>query len=212
MTMKIDLKKQYKHLFAPKTTPQFVEVPPLQYLMIDGQGAPEGQAFQEGLQALYSTAYSLKFMLKSAGRPDFVVAPLEAQWCGDDPSVFTENRRAEWQWTLMIMQPEQVNADDLAAALDALAKKRKRIASHDRLRLSTLEEGRAVQVLHIGPYSEEGPTIASLHSYAESKGYELVGKHHEVYLSDPRRAAPERLKTVLRQPVAYREGKASVRA
>ena len=202
MSMRIDLKRQYRFLYAPKTTPQLVDVPPLQYLMIDGQGAPEGQLFQEGLQALYSTAYSLKYSLRSDGRANFVVAPLEAQWCCDDPTAFSENRRDDWQWTMMILQPEPVKADDLAATLDALANKRKKIAAHDRVRLATLEEGRAVQALHIGPYGEQGPTIDSLRVYAESKGYELVGKHHEIYLSDPRRVVPERLKTIIRQPVA----------
>ncbi len=113
------------------------------------------------LAALYSMAYTVKFMLKSAGRTEFVVPPL-----------------------------------------DQLEGKNKRSQSHDRLRLATLEEGRAVQVMHVGPYSEEAPTIAAMHTFAESAGYKLVGKHHEIYLSDPRRTAPEKLRTVLRQPVA----------
>ena len=202
MELKIDLKKRYKRLFAAKRAPELVDVPPLPYLMIDGQGAPEGQAFQDAVLALYSTAYTVKFLLKHAGRQDFVIPPLEGLWHSDDPSVFTEDRRDEWQWVLMVMQPEQVAQGDIAEALDALSKKRKRIPAHDRLRLETLEEGRAVQALHVGPYGEARATVDSLHAYARSEGYELVGKHHEVYLSDPRRIVPERLRTVLRQPVA----------
>ena len=170
--------------------------------MIDGKGAPESQEFQDVLAALYSMSYTVKFMLKSAGRTDFVVPPLEALWWAEDVDAFHENKRDEWQWTMMIMQPEQVMPSDLAPALDQLEGKNKRSQSHDRLRLATLEEGRAVQVMHVGPYSEEAPTIAEMHTFAESAGYKLVGKHHEIYLSDPRRTAPEKLRTVLRQPVA----------
>lgn len=199
---KIDFKKQYKSLFAPKKKPHVIEVPPLQYLMIDGKGAPESQTFQDALGALYSTAYTVKFMLKSAGRTDFVVPPLEALWWADDVRAFHENDRDLWQWTMMIMQPDESTPADLARALDQLQEKRKRSPAHDLLRLATLEERRAVQVMHVGPYDEEGPAIAALHQFAESAGYRLVGKHHEVYLSDPRRTAPERLRTVLRHPVA----------
>ena len=200
-TSKIDLKKELKPLFSPKKTPHLVDVPPLQYLMIDGDGAPESQTFEEALGALYSTAYTLKFMLKSASRTDFVVPPLEALWWADDMRVFHENARDEWQWTMMIMQPEHIASDDLDDALAELAKKNKRTPAHDRLSLETLEEGRAVQVMHIGPYSEEGPVIAAMHVYAVSEGCRLINKHHEIYLSDPRRTAPEKLQTVLRQPV-----------
>ena len=199
---KIDFKKQYKSLFAPRKKPHVVEVPSLQYLMIDGKGAPESQTFQDALGALYSMAYTIKFMLKSAGRTDFVVPPLEALWWADDVRAFRENDRDEWQWTMMIMQPDQVTPADLDRALDQLQDKGKSSQAHDRLRLATLEERRAVQVMHVGPYDEEGPTIASLHEFAGSAGYRLVGKHHEIYLSDPRRTAPERLRTVLRHPVA----------
>ena len=200
-TSKIDLKKELKPLFSPKKTPHLVDVPPLQYLMIDGDGAPESQTFEEALGALYSTAYTLKFILKSASRTDFVVPPLEALWWADDMRVFHENARDEWQWTMMIMQPEHIASDDLDDALAELTKKNKRTPAHDRLSLETLEEGRAVQVMHIGPYSEEGPVIAAMHAYAVSEGCRLINKHHEIYLSDPRRTAPEKLQTVLRQPV-----------
>jgi hypothetical protein len=199
---KIDFKKRYKSLFAPKKKPHFVDVPPFHYLMIDGKGAPESQLFQDALAALYSMAYTVKFMLKSAGRTDFVVPPLETLWWAEDVRAFHENDRDEWQWTMMIMQPDQVTPSDLDRGLDQLEEKNKRSPAHDRLRLATLEEGRAVQVMHVGPYSEEEPTIAAMHTFTESAGYKLVGKHHEIYLSDPRRSAPEKLRTVLRHPVA----------
>lgn len=205
MPDKIDLKKRYKQLFAAKSSPGVVDVPRLQYFMIEGRGDPESPEFEGAVQALYSTAFTVKFGLKHAGRQDFVVPPLEGLWHADDPSAFSEDRRDAWQWVLMLMQPEHVNAGDLAEALDALSRKGKRIDSHGRLQLQHLEEGRAVQCLHAGPYSDEGPSIQTLHEYAAEQGYGLAGKHHEIYLSDPRRTAPEKLKTILRQPVARRD-------
>ena len=202
MPDKIDLKKRYKPLFSAKLAPVFVDVPRLQYLAIEGRGDPAAPEFEGAVQALYSTAYTVKFGLKRAGRQDFVVPPLEGLWHADDPSAFTEDRRDEWQWVLMLMQPEHVNAGDLAEALETLSRKGKRIDSHRRLRIQQLEQGQAVQCLHVGPYSDEGPSIRALHEYAAEQGYSLAGMHHEIYLSDPRRAAPENLKTILRQPVA----------
>jgi len=202
MPDKIDLKKTRKAFFAPKKAPEIVEVPPFAYLMIDDKGAPESQAFQDAMAALYSSAYTIKFALKGSGRGDFVVPPLEARWWADDWEAFREGgRRDEWQWTAMLMMPDGVAAPDLEAAFAELDRKEKRIPAHDRLRLETLEEGTCVQVMHIGPYADEGPVIAAMHAHAEEQGYALTGKHHEVYLSDPRRTAPEKLKTVLRQQI-----------
>lgn len=201
MADKIDLKKRHKALFAPKKTPHIIDVPPLPYLMIDGAGAPESAAFMEAVAGLYSAAYTLKFLVKGSGRTDFAVAPLSARWWADDMGAFVAGARDEWQWTAMIMQPEHVTADDLAATRAELDRKKKRVAAHDALRLETLEEGTCVQVLHLGPYADEGPVIAAMHAHAEDEGYALTGKHHEVYLSDPRRTAPEKLKTVLRQQI-----------
>ena len=198
---KIDLKKTYKTLFAPKATQQFVTVPPLQYLMIDGKGAPASAAYGEAIATLYPAAYAIKFHCKTTRGFDFVVPPLEALWWADDMGAFVADDRAAWQWTAMIMQPQQVTDADLRAALATLDKKKKKRPDHDRLRLATLEEGTAVQVLHTGPYSAEGPVIAAMHAFAVDAGFSLAGKHHEVYLSDVRRTAPEKLKTVLRQPL-----------
>ncbi len=201
MAGKIDIKKQHKQLFAPKREPHIVNVPSFRYMMIDGEGSPQGAAFQDAIAALYSTAYGTKFRLKAAGRMDFVVPPLEALWWADDPSAFEENRRDEWQWTLMLIQPDHVSEEDIADALGELDKKGKTSASHRNVRTELLDEGQAVQCLYVGPYDSMGESIAAMQAFAESNGLELAGKHHDVYLSDPRRAAPEKLKTVLRRPV-----------
>lgn len=199
---KIDFKKRYKSLFAPKGVPQIVYAPRFQFLTISGKGAPEGEAFQNAVNALYSTAYSLKFLLKKAGRIDFVVPPLEALWWSSEPRAFQQNRRDDWEWTLMIMQPEEVTETDCSGAIESLVKRGKGTPSHDLVSLESLHEGRCVQVLHVGPYGSQGPRIEALHEFAASQGLATDGKHHEIYLSDPRRTAPERLKTVLRQPIA----------
>lgn len=201
-TPKIDLKKTHKELFSARGEPRFVDLPPLRYFMIDGEGAPESDEFQEAIQALYSTAYALKFALKKAGRADFVVAPLEALWWSDDPLAFDENQRDRWRWTTMVMQPGHVEDADLQAALGALRRKGTRNRAHDRLRLESLEEGRAAQLLYVGPYDEMGPSVAELSAFAAAEGYRPVGRHHDIYLSDPRRTASEKLKTILRRPVA----------
>ena len=201
MAGKIDLKKQHKQLFAPKREPHLVEVRKFQYLMIDGEGAPEGTAFQDAIAALYSTAYTTKFALKKAGREDFVVPPLEALWWADDESAFEGNRRDEWQWTLMVILPDHVSDEDLRGTLADLEKKGKLTEVHARMRTEVLEEGQSVQCLHVGPYDSMGGAISAMRAFAESKGLEFASKHHDVYLSDPRRTAPEKLKTVLRRPV-----------
>ncbi|MXY70333.1 MAG: hypothetical protein F4Y47_17525 [Acidobacteriia bacterium] len=201
MAGKIDIKKQHKHLFASKREPHLVEVPKFRYWMIDGRGSPDGAAFQDAIGALYSTAYTTKFRLKAAGRADFVVPPLEALWWADDESAFEENRRDEWQWTLMLVQPDHVSEGDIADVLDVLDKKGKLTAAHRNMRMEQLEGGRVVQCLYVGPYDSMGGAISTMRAFAESNGLELAGKHHDVYLSDPRRAAPEKLKTVLRRHV-----------
>ena len=170
--------------------------------MIDGQGPPAGEAFQTAIQALYSTAYTIKFALKAAGRTDFVAPPLEALWWSADPRAFEENRRAVWRWTSMLMLPEHVGNADLQAALATLERKRKRAPAHDQIRLATLEEGRAVQTRYVGPYDDMGPAVDTLRAFAASNGYRTAGRHHDIYLSDPRRSAPGKLKTILRRPVA----------
>jgi hypothetical protein len=202
----LDLVKSLHPLYAPpKGRCVIVEVPDLAFLMIDGRGDPNtSEAYQQALQALYSAAYTLKFTLKKADpERDFKVAPLEGLWWADDvaPTMAELQRdRDGWNWTMMIAVPDAVTAEELATAVEAAARKRE-LPAAPLLRLERFKEGLAAQIMHIGPYAEEAPTIERLHDWVAAQGYELRGRHHEIYLGDPRRTAPERLKTVLRHPV-----------
>ena len=200
---KVDLKKQLKHLYQPSAK-EFVvvDVPPMQFLMIDGHGDPNtAQEYQDALEALYAVAYTLKFASKKALKTDTVVPPPEGLWWAEDMEVFTASSdKSTWDWTMMIMQPEWVTQKMFEEAV-AQVEKKKNPPALPRLRLETYGEGLAVQIMHIGPYDAEGPTIARMHAFIAENGYEPAGKHHEIYLSDPRRTAPEKMKTVLRQPV-----------
>jgi hypothetical protein len=169
--------------------------------MIDGHGDPNtAQEYKEAIEALYAVAFKLKFMSKKEMGRDYVVPPLEGLWWVEDMRDFSVEDKDAWDWTMMIMQPEWVSGDMLEQVLPQV-KKAKDLPALPRLRLEAFHEGLAVQVLHIGPYADEAPTIERLHAFAEGQGYELRGKHHEVYLGDPRKVAPEKLKTVIRQPV-----------
>ncbi|TMJ14822.1 MAG: hypothetical protein E6G94_08685 [Alphaproteobacteria bacterium] len=199
---KLDLKKTHKALFtAPPGRFVPVEVPPLSYLMIDGHGDPNtAPAYMTAVQSLYSTAYALKFACKAEGR-DFVVMPLEGLWSAPDPESFTARRKSDWDWTMMIMLPDFV--DDEAFQAAAQRARAKLGAIPESLRLAGLEEGLSLQALHIGSYDEEGPLLAQLHNEVmPSRGYSFAGPHHEIYLGDPRKVPPHRLRTLLRQPVA----------
>jgi hypothetical protein len=200
---KVDFKKQLKHLYRPSPK-EFVvvDVPPMQFLMIDGHGDPNtAQEYQDALEALYAVAYALKFASKKALEMDYVVPPSEGLWWAQDMDVFTASSdKSTWDWTMMIMQPEWVTQEMFEEAVAQVGKK-KNPPALSRLRLETYDEGLAVQIMHIGPYAAEGPTIARMHAFIAENGYEPAGKHHEIYLSDPRRTAPEKMKTVLRQPV-----------
>jgi len=199
---KLDPKKELKHLYSPSAKEVvFVDVPPMSFLMVDGQGDPNGsQAFQEAIEALYGMSYTLKFMLKKSEKRDYAVMPLEGLWWADDLSDFAKGNKDRWKWTLMIAQPDFVAAEQVAAARAELERK-KNPPALSRLRFERFEEGRAAQILHVGPYSAEGATIERMQRFAAENGCALAGKHHEIYLSDPRRTAPEKLKTVLRQPI-----------
>ena len=200
---KLDWKKQWKHLYQPTAGAVVaVEVPPLTYLMVDGQGDPNtSQAFQEAVEALYSLSYTLKFTLKKSPRGlDYGVMPLEGLWWADDPRVFHLADKSTWQWTAMILQPDFIARAEVDAAFDEVRKK-KNPAALDRVRLETLTEGSSAQILYVGPFSAEGPTIQRLHDFIHTAGKQPRGKHHEIYLNDPRRSAPEKLKTILRQPM-----------
>ncbi|MET0781919.1 MAG: GyrI-like domain-containing protein [Microbacterium sp.] len=197
--MKVDLKKELSSYRARRGVFEVVDVPRLRYLMIDGHGDPNTPAFEDALTTLYSVAYALKFLSKKEADRDYVVMPLEALWWADDLSSFTVDRdKSRWDWTAMILTPEWITEDQFARA-----KAKAAAPAIDRLRLEWLDEGRCVQVLHVGPYDDEGTVLDRLHhEFVPSHGLRMTGKHHEIYLSDARRADPARLRTILRQPVA----------
>jgi len=199
---KVDLKKDLKHLYNPSAKEvSVVDVPPMNFLMIDGAGDPNvSPEYQQAMEALFSLSYALKFMVKKSNGVDYAVMPLEGLWWTDDPGQFSMSNKGIWKWTAMIMQPEYVTGQVFAAAL-AEARRKKDLVALDRVRFESYHEGLSAQIMHIGPYAAEEPTIARLHSFIRENGYELSGKHHEIYLSDPRRTAPEKLRTVLRQPI-----------
>jgi hypothetical protein len=185
--------------------PELVEVPSSHYLMVDGTGDPStAAAFQEALQALYGVAYTLKFGLRKQIGREFRVRPPEALFwdaaaAGPDPQAALSNKEG-WQWTLMIGLPDFVTADQVAAAVATLRRKHKS-AALELLRFAEFGEGACAQVLHVGPYAAEAPTIALLHAFVRERGLHPRGRHHEIYLSDPRHTRPERLRTIIRQPV-----------
>ncbi|MFX1300732.1 MAG: GyrI-like domain-containing protein [Promethearchaeota archaeon] len=199
---KVDYRKTMKEFYNPPHTPVIVDVPELQYLMIDGKGYPgTSQEYQAAVEALYPVAYTLRFAIKNAGILDFKVMPLEGLWWAEDMEAFIiDNRKDEWLWTSMIMQPPAVTHESFQEAVEQVTKKKNPIAL-PKIRLETYHEGKSVQIMHIGSYSEEGPSIEKMHQYAFDQGYELRGKHHEIYLSDPRRTVQEKLRTVIRQPI-----------
>jgi hypothetical protein len=201
---KLDLKKQWKPLYGGKAgTVVSVDVPPLTYLMVDGEGDPNtSQSYKDAIEALYALSYTLKFTLKKSPRAiDYGVMPLEGLWWADDSRAFYEaGNKSSWKWTAMIVQPEFITQEQVDAAFDQVRKK-KNPAALDQVRFERLREGASAQVLHVGPFSAEGPIIQQMHDFIHAAGKQLRGKHHEIYLSDPRRTAPEKLKTILRQPM-----------
>lgn len=204
---KFDIKVAYKQLYAPSSMSfTLVEVPTLQYLAIDGHGDPNtAPAYVEALEALYGVAYSLKFESRKTLGRDFVVAPLEGLWRADDMAAFTSGDKSSWGWTMLISQPDWITRE-MVDASSAQVRSKKSLIALDRLSLIELNEGTSVQILHIGPYDDEAPTLDCLHNeYLPANGLEFNGDHHEIYLSDVRRTAPAKLKTILRQPVRPRE-------
>ncbi|MBF0539584.1 MAG: GyrI-like domain-containing protein [Nitrospirae bacterium] len=199
---KIDLKKTLKYLYHPSATVvETVDVPEMNFLMIDGSGNPNTtEAFKNSIESLFSLSYTLKFMSKKLPMAkDYTVMPLEGLWWTQGDQFDIQNKDA-WQWTLMVMQPEYVTRALFEEAV-VQAKKKKSVALLYDVRFESLHEGLCAQIMHKGPFSNESQTIEILHSFIKEKGYVPVGKHHEVYLSDPRKALPENMKTVLRHPV-----------
>ncbi len=199
---KIDFKKELKHLYqASNKAVVEVDVPRMNYLMVDGQGDPNtSQAYADAIEALFAVAYTLKFMVKKGPLArDYGVMPLEGLWWADDMASFGSGDKSHWKWTAMIMQPPFITQDTVDNAVADVRKKKNPVAL-DKLRMQALAEGRCAQILHIGPFSEEGPTIAKVHQFIAARGA-LKDKHHEIYLSDIRRCAPEKWKTIIRQPM-----------
>jgi hypothetical protein len=191
-----------KHLYQP-THKAFtvVDVPPLPFLMVDGQGDPNTTPeFQEAMQALYGMAYTLKFASKGQMGIDFTVMAVEGLWWTGDRAELDLADKSYWQWTAMIVLPDAITSEMVEAARAALARK-KDVPALSRLRFEIYHEGLSVQIMYYGAYAGEGPTIARMHQFIRDNDYAFNGKHHEIYLGDPRRTAPEKLRTVLRQPV-----------
>ena len=196
--MKVDLKKELASYRARRGVFEVIDVPPLRYLMIDGHGDPNEQEYADAVSTLFPVAYKLKFLSKRELDRDYVVMPLEALWWSDDMAAFTSDRdKSRWDWTALNLVPEWITdelVDRARSAADAPAL--------DRLRVETLEEGRCVQTLHLGPFDDEGPVLDELHhGFVPAHGLRMTGKHHEIYLNDARRTPAEKLRTILRQPV-----------
>lgn len=201
---RIDQKKALKQFYNPSPkAPIIVDVPELPFLMIDGTGDPnKAPAFAAAVEALYAVSYTLKFLLKKEPIGiDAVVMPLEALWSSPNMSAFQAGDRDNWQWTAMIVQPAPVTSALIEEAV-AQVQLKKNLGALQKLRFERYHEGLATQIMYYGPYAAEGPTIAELHAFIAEHGYILRGRHHEIYLSDAHRMAPERIKTILRQPIA----------
>ena len=197
---KQDLRKELKRFYTAKTKPELVDIHEGVFLTITGQGDPNGEEYQQAMMALYGAAYTLKFRQKEQGR-DFTVMGLEGLWWIDDGVFDMHNpaNRARWRWKSMIRQPDWVTQALLDELLPELREKRG--GKVDQVKVERFHEGLSAQVMHVGPYSEEGPTIELLHGWVEEQGYRLRGRHHEIYLNDPRRTKPEKIRTILRHPV-----------
>ncbi len=199
---KIDFKRELKHLYQPSGKDfSLVDVPAMQFLMIDGHGDPNtAQAYSAAVEALYAVAYKLKFASKQQLGRDYTVPPLEGLWWASDTDSFTARRdKSQWDWTMMIMQPDWITAEMHAAATAVVAKQKDLSALP---RLESYHEGLSAQIMHTGSYDDEAPVLHRLHhEFMPANNLIFNGKHHEIYLGDPRRVAPEKLKTVLRQPV-----------
>lgn len=200
---KIDFKKTLKHLYNPpaKTVVEVV-VPAMNFMMVDGKGDPNDQTiFQPRVEALYSVSYNLKFASKAQLGKDYTVMPLEGLWWveGNLPVDPTTSDRSTWLWTLMVMQPDFITQAMFDTAVGEVRKK-KNPALLEYCRFERYDEGRAAQTMHLGPFSDEKPTIDRVHAYIDEQGGRFSKKHHEIYLSDIRKTAPDKLRTVIRQP------------
>lgn len=200
----VDLTKRYREHYRAGGDPVVVEVPERPYLMIDGEGDPNtAEAYQNALATLYPLAYGLRKEIKAATGVAYRVMPLEGLWWVEDVGQFSLENKSNWRWTVMVSQPDEVTPE-LAATVITTVSEKKNLPSGELVRLERFGDGLAVQLLHRGPYAEEAPTIERLHRFIEAEGYEFRGKHHEIYLSDPRRGDPANNRTIIRQPVVRR--------
>jgi hypothetical protein len=201
--IKLDLRKELKHLYNPSAKePVVIDVPGMTFACIDGRGDPNAADFAAATGALYAFSYTIKFLVKKERAIDYPVMALEGLWSIEGKADFSFGdfkRREAWLWTLMIMQPDAAAPDLWPVALEQAARRGTPLL--ERLRFERFEEGRSAQIMHIGPYSAEPATVTRLHDFIHSQGLRPRGRHHEIYLGDPRRSAPEKLKTVLRHPV-----------
>ncbi len=200
---KIDLKKDLPEYFKANSKDfSVVKLPKCNYLMVDGKGDPNtSPAFEEAVQLLYGASYTLKFMRKSEFGDDYVVPPLEGLWWAKDMKSFAIGDKSNWSWTMMIMVPKAITRAYATKAIKAFALKKPEL-NCSKLRFESLLEGKSVQILHVGPYDKEAPVLSRMHNeFMPEKGLKFNGKHHEIYLGDPRRTALAKLKTILRQPV-----------
>lgn len=198
---KVDLKKELKELYNPPTKSVVtVDVPAMNFLLIDGEGSPASLQYQEAVAALFSVAYAVKFIVKKGKGVDYSVMPLEGLWWMDDMAKFSAQAKDQWKWTAMIMQPKYVTSEDVKAAIEQTQKKKK-LPALPKLRFESFQEGKAAQTMYVGSFADEAPTIAKIHEFIKSSGHKLSGKHHEIYLNNPATTAPEKLKTILRQPM-----------
>lgn len=202
----LDMKKTLKHLYKPSAKDvSVVDVPPMNYLIIDGKGSPDSDTYQASVQALYKTAYTIRATSKAAGTV-FTVMPLEGLWtvAGQDapPDDFTITQadRENFVWTLMILQPNHITVEIFTQAQENIRNGKDAPRLFEQVRFEQFHEGEVVQIMHIGAYADEAPTVSKLHQHIEANGWQPRGKHHEIYLSDPRKVAPEKLKTVIRAP------------
>ena len=196
---KLDLRRSLHDFYAPPAGDvELVAVPPMKYIMVDGSGEPNGAPFQQAVGAVYNLAYTLKFRSKKLEKRDYNVMALEGLWWAKGR--FDMAKRDSWLWTLMIVQPDFVTDRMFAEALLEVREK-KNPPGIERARLETFDEGLCAQTMHLGPYSTEPESVARLESFAKARGYRMVGKHHEIYLGDPRRADPSKLRTIIRHPI-----------
>lgn len=196
---KIDFKQLFKPYYSPKSNqPEIVDLPAMKYLSLEGHGAPASPGFQLAIQAIYGAAYTIKFSRKKAGQaPDYSLGPLETKWWTPGKPDFDARHPESWQWQALLWQPDSITNRDLAAAITTLQQK-KPGPPYAQLRLIDLAAGPIAQVMHIGPYSQEEPTITALRHFITERHRTITGHHHEIYLGDPRRTKPEKLRTIIR--------------